>query len=986
MPHLRRGRTLAAAAAIGAIILLAANPAAAQQFVVSHFAGSRVGGPGYADGPVSTAQIAYPYHIAVDPVGNIYVAEAGHNLIRKVTPGGLVSTLAGQLGVMGIADGAGQAAQFNFPVGIVVDSSGNLFVTDENNHTIRKITPIGEVTTVAGLAMNSGTTDGTGSAARFRGPWGLAIDGSDNIYIADSLNNKIRKMTPAGVVTTLAGSPTGLSGYADGVGTAATFNRPHGIVSDAAGNLYVCDYNNVSIRRIEAGTGAVTTLAGQHGQVGTVDGVGTAARFNGPEGIAFDGSGNLYVTESAGQTVRRIAPDATVATVAGLGGTAGWVDGTGSSVRFSQPTGIAFGTGGAFYVSEYSNHSIRVVTPGGVVTTLLGRAAETGTTDGPASLARFRFPAGMAVDSSGNAFVADRDNCTIRKITPSGVVSTFAGTPGACAGGDGTGSGARFWGPLGVAIDSSDNLFVADYYSNTIRRVTPAAVVTTVAGAVGQAGSTDGPASLARFRGPRGIVCTSDGTLYVVETTNDTVRAIDPGGNVTTLAGLALQAGSADGTGTDARFNAPRDIALGRDGYLYVADTNNHTIRRIWPASGVVTTFAGQAGVAGSHDDQATSEARFYYPYSLAVDAAGVIYVADWGNNMIRRIGTDLNVRKIAGPPGPIIYGQTDGAAPQARFAGPYFITYDPIRNSLLVSDVWNQAIRRLEHVQTRDIDEDGKTDLAVYRSSSGTWFVTTSVSNFQEWGYVGWGIEAMGDVPAPGDYNGDGIVDPGVFRPSTGTWFLLTNADHGEWSWFGWGDATDTLVQGDYDGDGATDGAVYRPSSGTWYIRPSSGATPWNVVFGEASDIPVPADYDGDGKLDIAVYRPASGTWFILTSMSHYTSWYYRGWGIQAEGDTPVQGGDFDGDGKADLCVFRPASGTWFILESHADYTTWNWFGWGVTGDVLVPADYDGDGVTDAAVYRPVNGTWYARLSRGGSPLIEEFGAAGDVPAWKVR
>jgi len=981
--HLHRGRTLAFALAIGAVILLATTPALAQQFVVSHFAGSRVGGPGYADGAVSAAQIAYPFHIAVDSAGNLYIAESGHQVIRKITPGGIVSTLAGSVGKAGSADGTGTEAQFNLPVGVVVDSGGNVFVADTNNHTIRRITPAGIVTTVAGLAMNSGTQDGTGSTARFRQPWGLAIDGSDNIFVTDALNNKIRKVTPAGVVTTVAGSPSGVSGHADGTGTGATFYRPHGIVSDAAGNLYVCDHNNVSIRRIEAGTFVVTTLAGQYGQIGTVDGVGSAARFNGPEGIAFDGGGNLYVTESAGHAVRKIAPDATVTTVAGLGATPGWIDGTGSVVRFNQPSGIAMGVGGIFYISEYSNHTIRTMTSGGTVTTLLGRVPESGTTDGPASLARFRSPAGMAVDSSGNTFVADRDNCTIRKITPAGMVSTFAGTPGVCGSADGTGTAARFNGPLGVAIDSSNNLWVADYYNNTIRRVTPAGEVATMAGAAGQAGSTDGPASVARFRGPRGIVSAPDGTLYVVETTNNTVRAIAVGGDVTTLAGVAQQAGSADGPATVARFNGPRDIAMGRDGYLYVADTNNHTIRQVWPDSGVVVTYAGQTGVPGSKDGARTT-ATFYYPYGLAVDAAGTIYVADYWNEMVRRIATDGTVQGIAGPNERIINGQTDGSAWQARFAGPYFITYDPIRNSLLVSDVWNQAIRQLRHVQTHDLDEDGKADLVVYRPSTGTWFGAQSEHDFQEWGYIGWGL--AGDVPVPGDYNGDGIMQAAVFRPLTGTWFILHD-DGSNWSWFGWGNPTDTLVPGDYDGDGATDAVVYRAASGEWFMRPTWGAQPpWGVVFGEPGDIPVPADYDGDGKLDIAVYRPASGTWFILTSMSQYTTWYYRGWGIQAEGDSPVPGGDFDGDGKADICVFRPASGTWFILESHANHTTWNWFGWGAADDILVPADYDGDGVTDAAVFRPANGTWYVRPSSGAPQWSLVFGQAGDIPAWKVR
>jgi hypothetical protein len=980
MCHVGVGRIVGTMSAAGMALLLAASSAYGQQFVVSHLAGPRVGGPGWADGPGSVAQFTFPHQLAVDADGNIYVADFGNKVIRRITPAGVVSTVAGRVGSGGEQDGPASEADFASPQGLVFDSVGNLFVTT-GGQTLRKITPGGTVSTVAGLAFTPGLEDGTGTDARFHNPTHLAIDGADNLYVADTGNNCIRKVTPAGVVTTLAGSPTGASGSVDGVGLAARFNRPCGIVSDAAGNLYVSDTGNHTIRQISAADASVTTFAGQAGQVGSADGVGSAARFNNPLGLALDHGGNVYVAAYFNDTVRRIVPDGTVTTVAGLAGQPGAADGTGSAARFNIPIGVVVNGSGLVYVSEWSNHTIRAVTAAGDVTTFAGHAPETGTTDGAGDLARFTVPAGLAVDSSGNTFVVDSMNCTIRKITPARLVSTFAGTPGSCGAADGTGSAAQFDLSLGLAIDASDNLYVADGFNHTIRKVTPAGVVTTIAGVAGQFGSVDGAASVARFRNPRALTVTAAGVIYVADTGNNTIRAIALDGTVSTIAGLAGYVGSADGTGPVARFWSPRGIAESPDGNLYVTDTLNQTIRRVTVA-GEVTTIAGHVGLGTTGDGWGTG-AFFNVPSALVIDPAGVIYIADTGNNMIRRLAPSGRVRTIAGANDLIIFGHTDGSARQARFAQPQFIAYNPIRNSLVVSEGINNAVRYLEHVQTRDIDEDGKADLIVYRPSTGTWFATESEDNFQEWGYVGWGL--TGDVPAGGDFDGDGLAQAAVYHPSTGTWFILGDDVVG-WSWFGWGEETDTLVQGDYDGDGATDAAVYRPSTGTWYIRPSSGATPWSVVFGEATDLPVPADYDADGKLDIAVYRPASGTWFILTSMSHYTSWYYRGWGVQAEGDTPVQGGDFDGDGKADLCVFRPASGTWLILESHANYTTWNWFGWGAVDDIPVPADYDGDGVTDAAVFRPSNGTWYVRPSSGATQWSLVFGQTGDIPAWKVR
>jgi hypothetical protein len=282
------------------------------------------------------------------------------------------------------------------------------------------------------------------------------------------------------------------------------------------------------------------------------------------------------------------------------------------------------------------------------------------------------------------------------------------------------------------------------------------------------------------------------------------------------------------------------------------------------------------------------------------------------------------------------------------------------------------------------DFDGDARPDVAVYRPSAGTWFALKSSASNTEYVTRGWGL--TGDVPMRGDFDGDGLVDPTVFRPGTGTWFVLkSSSGFSTWTYFGWGVETDTPVPGDYDGDGKTDGAVFRPSSGTWYIRPSSWMTAWNLVFGRADDVPVPADYDGDGTTDIAVYRPESGTWFIATSSSGFTDWYYRGWGVQAQGDVPVPA-DFDGDGLADVAVYRPGAGTWFVLKSSSGDTQWTWAGWGTAEDDPAPGDYDGDGIADLAVYRPSTGTWYVKPSGGAAQWSVVFGAAGDVPLQAIR
>jgi sugar lactone lactonase YvrE len=320
------------------------------------------------------------------------------------------STLAGSAGSYGSTNGTGSAAQFNAPFAVAVDSAGNVYVADTANDTIRKVTPAGAVSTLAGKAGSSGSKDATGSAARFYNPSGVAVDGAGNVYVADTLNSTIRKVTPAGVVSTLAGK-AGVTGTNNGSGGAARFYYPYGVAVDRATNVYVADTYNLTIRKVTP-AGVVSTL------------VGTDARLFSPCGVAVDSATNVYV-------------------------------------------------------ADYGNHIIRKVTPAGVVSTLAGLAGSSGSADGTGTAARFFYPSSVAVDSATNVYVADADNYTIRKVTPAGMVTTLAGQPGLSGTNDGTGSAAQFYLPSGVAVDGSGNVYVADQYNDTIRKGHPAFVILT---------------------------------------------------------------------------------------------------------------------------------------------------------------------------------------------------------------------------------------------------------------------------------------------------------------------------------------------------------------------------------------------------------------------------------------------------------------------------------------------------------------------------
>ena len=326
----------------------------------------------------------------------------------------VVSTLAGSS--RGFDDRVGAAAKFRLPYAVAVDSSGNVYVADTYNHRIRKISTEKVVSTIAG-GSTSGFADGAGTSARFYYPTDVAVDAEGNVYVADQLSHRIRKITPDGVVSTIAGGST--SGFADGAGTSARFNNPSGLALDSSGNVYVADQYNHRIRKIAPAVGEsdreVSTIAGGSTR-GSDDGAGRSARFNNPTGLALDSSGNIYVADYGNHLIRKISTEKVVSTIAG-GSTSGSADGAGRSARFTSPYGLALDAEGNLYVADSSNHLIRKITPGGLVSTIAGGGSTaSGKENGPGRSARFNSPYGLALDAEGNLYVADRDNHRIRKM------------------------------------------------------------------------------------------------------------------------------------------------------------------------------------------------------------------------------------------------------------------------------------------------------------------------------------------------------------------------------------------------------------------------------------------------------------------------------------------------------------------------------------------------------------------------------------------
>lgn len=591
-------------------ILCAATAASAQTYTWSNFVGEP-GGSGYVDATGPNARFAVPKNLLVDSSGNVVVSEKYRvSNLRVVTPAGAVTSFETWGPTGGIFE----------PGGIALDSDGNIYAVQPTSHTVVKIEPDGYTTLLAGSDQNSGSADGTGSSARFNGPEGIVVDSNGNVFVADTNNHIIRKITSAGVVTTFAGT-AGIQGSDDGTGPDALFNQPVGLAVDANNNLYVADSFNGAIRKVNPSR-VVTTLVDQN----TGFPLGTT-----PVGLTVDSSGNVFVSENTG-AILKVTPAGVVSLLAGATGEFGFSDGTGAAARFSSPAGITLGAGGSLYVADQSNHLIRKVSSAGVVTTLAGKPANNGSADSTGNLARFDRPTAGVFDSAGNLYVCDANNNTIRKVSPAGAVTTLAGSAGNPGTADGTGSAARFDGPQDLVIDSSGNLYVTDLYNHTIRKVTPAGVVSTLAGSPGTSGYANGTGAAALFGNLIGIAVDPSGNVFVYD--DFTIRKITASGVVTTFVGAQGVDGSANGTGPAARLGYVNAITANSSGDLYFMDTTNNALRKI-SSGAVVTTLASNFGVVTTTSEGASTT---HFATGLTVDSSSNVYVIDSGLNTIRKV------------------------------------------------------------------------------------------------------------------------------------------------------------------------------------------------------------------------------------------------------------------------------------------------------------------------------------------------------------
>ncbi len=761
--------------------------------VITTVAGDGTQGFGGDGGPATAAQLSFPIDVALDGADNLYIVDGSNQRIRKVDAAGVISTVAGD-GTRGFGGDGGPAtaAQLDTPRGVAPDGAGNLYIADGGNNRIRKVDSAGAISTVAGGGpIGDG---GAAVAAQLDWPTGVAPDGAGNLYIADRSNQRIRKVDAAGVITTVAGDGTRGSSGDGGPAVAAQLFAPRGVAPDGAGNLYIADWGNSRIRKVDP-AGVITTVAGDGTPgYGGDGGAATEAQLNYPIGVALDGAGNLYIADRNNHRIRKVDAAGAISTVAG-DGTNGYGGDGGPAVgaQLSNPQGVAVDGAGNLYITDWSNRRIRKVDAAGVISTVAGGGpyARDRGDGGPAVAAYLNSPRGVAPDGAGNLYIADGNR--IRKVDAAGVISTVAGdgTPG--YGGDGgPAATAQLDFPQGVALDEAGNLYIADSSNDRIRRLTPSAAPLPRISAGGVVLATGTPA--VNRISPNAIISVF-GRYFAPEGT----RALTPelnaaGGVADNLAGICLEIagervplfavfphqinaqaphGLTPGTArldvvrgcgtpgelrgysasvavapvSPAFFNFVSNpdgrnpvVALHGGGPALVGPPGAVAGAALTPAApgetvtlfgtgfgptepaleagripGVqaprlagevsfyfgsveqpsIETVAGNGTPGFGGDGGAATATRLYGPRGVALDGAGNLYIADWNNHRIRKVDAAGVITTVAGD-GTHGSGGDGGAATAAQLRGPAGVALDGAGN-LYIADAGNHRIRKVD-------------------------------------------------------------------------------------------------------------------------------------------------------------------------------------------------------------------------------------------------------------------------------------------------
>lgn len=634
---------------------------------ITNYAGSGKSGFSGDGGPATQAEIKVPAGLTFDKEGNLYIADRENHRVRKVDTRGIITTVAGN-GTAGFSGDGGPAinASLNFPSGVVCDDKGNLYISDRSNNRIRIVDSKGIIQTFAGTGAEGFQGDGgPAKQAVLDKPFGLALDKKRNLYIADRNNNRIRKVDTNGIISTVAGDGGFFFMGDNGPASRASLAGPTGLAVDDAGNIYIADRNNNRIRMVDS-LGMMHTVAGTGQQDYNGDSeVARETNLHLPFGLALDQNGDLLVIDRSSYRIRHIDPKSgKVETVAGNGVKMFQGDGgpaTGASISF--PHGIVVDSKDNIIFSDKSNNRLRKITPDGIISTIAGNGTRGTLGDGgPALSAALYNPTILAINNKDELFSVSPSGFVslVRKIDSKGIINHYIGTADesyqkvikADAKGLSAASKVATITQINdIALDEHGNLYIADRINHQIRKVNNRKELTNIAGT----GDSDyfgdgGPATNAAFRDPLALAVDKKGNIYVADAANNRIRKIDDKGIVSTIAGKGEHADSGDGgPAIDAGIRSMEDLAISPSGELYIAEGNAHIIRKI-TKNGLIQTVVGSSGIQGfSGDGGPATEATLKGPTAIAFDSKSNLYIADMGNNRIRKVDTKGIITTIAG-------------------------------------------------------------------------------------------------------------------------------------------------------------------------------------------------------------------------------------------------------------------------------------------------------------------------------------------------
>jgi sugar lactone lactonase YvrE len=574
--------------------------------------------------------------LAVDGTGNLYSLQNGFPCVRKVTPDGIITTIAGT-GSNGYRGDGGPAseAQFSGPLSLAADSAGNLYIADSAAYRVRRIGTDGIIQTVAGTGTWGFSGDGeSAKAAQIERPFAVAVNEAGELFIGTG--NRVRKVAANGTITTVAGVGAEGFGGDGGPATAANLNEPAALVFDVAGNLFVADSLNHRIRKVTP-AGVISTVAGSGLAASGGDGPDALnAHLHVPYGLAIDHAGNVYISE--GDSVRALSTAGVIRVAAGRVHCEG-DGGPAVSALFSHPLSLALEGSGSLYVTDSYNHRIRKIDAGGNITTVAGDGIDGFGGDGkPGTEASLSSPVAIVLDPSGNLYIADYGSNRVRKLSAAGIITTVAGNGKAGFSGDGgPATLASLYGPWGLALDAAGNLLVSEYRNHRIRRISTDGTITTIAGTGAAGFSGDGGAArLAQLRSPRMLAIDPNGTLYVADSSNYRIRSISPDGIISTVVGTGISGVSGDGGLSNvAGVGLVLGLAMDSERNLYFSDSNRI---RVVNANGLISALAGIGSAGFGGDGGPAGEAVFNAPSGLAIAADGTVFVADQMNHRIRTV------------------------------------------------------------------------------------------------------------------------------------------------------------------------------------------------------------------------------------------------------------------------------------------------------------------------------------------------------------